>query len=133
MDNDIELMKYKLDNIKNQNTNELHEFMKEIYEKKKKYIEKNIEYELLDHMENVVKYYLQRIETGKTHLLTLVNLIFLPLGFIVGFFGMNFKSMGTPSLSKGIFTVKHSEKLVFLLSFLSAISIIMFYYNSIFL
>ena len=47
------------------------------------------------------------------HLLTLVATIFLPLSFITGFFGMNFKSMGVPSLKNGIFTIKDaSEKII---------------------
>jgi Mg2+ and Co2+ transporter CorA len=38
--------------------------------------------------------------------------IFLPLGFIVGYFGMNFKSMGSPSLNSGVFSIKHVEKFI---------------------
>jgi Mg2+ and Co2+ transporter CorA len=34
-----------------------------------------------------------RLKGFESHLLTLIATIFLPLSFLVGFFGMNFKSM----------------------------------------
>ena len=47
--------------------------------------------------------------------LTLINTIFLPLGVIVGYFGMNFTSMGLINLKKGIYTIKHGQLFVLLL------------------
>ena len=51
----------------------------------------------------------------KMETLTLINTIFLPLGLIVGYFGMNFKSMGVPSDINGILTVKHGQQLVLII------------------
>ena len=39
----------------------------------------------------------------------MIGTIFIPLSFIVGFFGMNFESMGVPSIKKGIFTIKYAQ------------------------
>lgn len=41
--------------------------------------------------------------------LTIVNTIFLPLTLIVGYFGMNFKSMGCPTIKTGILTMKYGQ------------------------
>lgn len=49
------------------------------------------------------------------NLIATINMIFLPLAVIVGWFGMNFKSMGAPSLNNGIFTVKYGQTFVFVL------------------
>lgn len=51
-------------------------------------------------------------------ILTLITLIFLPIGVIVGYFGMNFGSMGNPTGNKaGILNVKYGQLLVFSLFF----------------
>jgi len=53
-------------------------------------------------------------------ILTLISLIFLPIGVIVGYFGMNFGSMGNPiGNNPGILNVKYGQILVFFLFFLS--------------
>ena len=41
--------------------------------------------------------------------LTIVNTIFLPLTLIVGYFGMNFKSMGCPTIKTGILTMEYGQ------------------------
>ena len=62
--------------------------------------------------------------------LTIVNTIFLPLALITGFYGMNFKSMGVPSLKKGVFTIKHAQRYIFFLFlFFIIIILIIFYFN----
>ena len=62
-------------------------------------------------------------------ILTIINTIFLPLGLITGYFGMNFKSMGTPTHGKGILTINNSHNFVFIL-FFTSISIIVFLFYS---
>jgi uncharacterized membrane protein len=48
-------------------------------------------------------------------LVALINAIFLPLGVIVGYFGMNFKSMGSPTNNKGILSSKYGQEIVWVL------------------
>ena len=52
-------------------------------------------------------------------ILTVINTIFLPLALITGYFGMNFKSMGAPSLKTGVLAFKNGQLLVFFLFVLS--------------
>lgn len=56
--------------------------------------------------------------------LTLVTLVFLPLTLITGYFGMNFKAMGSPSMGRGIFTWRRGEHLVFFLFIISIVVIL---------
>ena len=67
---------------------------------------------ILDIINNYIQYLEHQskyLDFFSNNILTLVATIFLPLTFITGFFGMNFKSMGAPSLKKGIFTVKYGD------------------------
>lgn len=53
-------------------------------------------------------------------ILTLISLIFLPISVIVGYFGMNFGSMGNTTGNKpGILNIKYGQGLVFSLFFIS--------------
>jgi len=53
-------------------------------------------------------------------ILTLISLIFLPIGAIVGYFGMNFGSMGNPTGSgSGILNIKYGQLFVYSLFFIS--------------
>lgn len=56
--------------------------------------------------------------------LTLVTLIFLPLTLITGYFGMNFKDMGSPSIGQGVFTWKKGQHFVFSLFIISIVIIL---------
>jgi Mg2+ and Co2+ transporter CorA len=59
----------------------------------------------------------------------MIGTIFIPLTFIVGFFGMNFQSMGVPSLKKGIFTIKHAQHKLATIFFIIIFFTIMLYIN----
>ena len=72
---------------------------------------------------------LQKNKKKAIDTLTIVNTIFLPLSLITGYFGMNFKSMGTPTHGKGILTINNSHNFVFIL-FFTSISIIVFLFYS---
>ena len=67
---------------------------------------------------------------GKSiNIIAIINLIFLPLTVIVGWFGMNFQSMGAPSLKNGgIFTVKYGQSFVFALFILFTLITMNFLY-----
>ena len=56
--------------------------------------------------------------------LTIVNTIFLPLTLIVGYFGMNFKSMGCPTIKTGILTMEYGQ--IFVIGLLVSITIIIY-------
>jgi Mg2+ and Co2+ transporter CorA len=56
-----------------------------------------------------------RQQKSNINLLTWVNTIFMPLTLIVGFYGMNFASMGSPSRTSGPFAMKHGQLWVFFL------------------
>ena len=65
---------------------------------------------------------------GKSlHILTIVETIFLPLGVITGYFGMNFQSMGNDLGNKpsGIYSIKYGQLFVFFLFFLSILFIVL--------
>ena len=47
---------------------------------------------------------------------SIVQIIFLPIMALTGYFGMNFKSMGIPSLDTGIYNVKHGQHFILYLS-----------------
>ena len=70
----------------------------------------------------------QSTQSGSLNFLTIANAIFLPMGAMIGFFGMNFKSMGAPSLSTGIFNIKHAQFHIFWVSIVIIGVIVWFFY-----
>lgn len=103
--------------------NDLYQFQLNDYKNNKHDNDKKLEFYIkyVQHQESILKGF-------ESHLLTLIATIFLPLSFIVGFFGMNFKSMGAPSLSKGIFNIQHAQIHIFWVSSLIIGIIIWFFY-----
>jgi magnesium transporter len=75
--------------------------------------------ELLNKNINIIQTYNTQLYNKKQSkaldTLTVVNTIFLPLTLIVGYFGMNFKSMGCPTTKTGILTFKYGQTFVFIL------------------
>jgi Mg2+ and Co2+ transporter CorA len=67
------------------------------------------------------------LDSFKYTLLTLVNLIFIPLGVLVGYFGMNFASMGVPDVKSGILSVGSGEWLVAVIGLSIIVTIIIGY------
>jgi len=59
-----------------------------------------------------------------------IQMIYLPLAVIVGYFGMNFKSMGAPSLHNGIYSMVSGQVFVAVLCLMSVslYSSILYYY-----
>ena len=60
-------------------------------------------------------------------LLTIINLVAVIIGAIVGYYGMNFKKMGKPG---NILSIKYPNIFVIVLSIISSTAIILYYmYN----
>lgn len=102
------LYKYKIEYDKNNNNK---------YDKK------------IDIYISYLKNIISNLNDFQNHLLTLVATIFLPLSFITGFFGMNFKSMGVPSRNDGILTIDNAGAKLLIVSFLIIIFISYFFYK----
>jgi len=127
--NNIEKYFYYLDN-KNKwdkqsakiNINKLYEFKKLAIEKNNtKYSDK------IEHYITFLTYVLSDLNSLQDNIFSMIGTIFIPLSFIVGFFGMNFESMGVPSLKKGIFTIKQAQHKLATIFFIIIFFTIMLY------
>ena len=120
-----------INNKKSWNLKEAKKTVDSLYEYQRIYFKNNNNKDKQKQIEFYIKYLNHQInvlDDFQAHLLTLVATIFLPLSFITGFFGMNFKSMGVPSLKNGIFTIKYaSEKIILFSIILIIITIYLFY------
>ena len=105
---------YKLKNNKNYKNNKRLDNLIE----KLNYIKKNID--LIGDFNSQLS---DKKRSSSLDTLTRVNTIFLPLTLIVGYFGMNFQSMGVPSNKTGVFTLKYGQGFVFFLMLLSVVLI----------
>ena len=65
-------------------------------------------------------------QTKALDTLTIVNTIFLPLTLIVGYFGMNFKSMGCPTIKTGILTMEYGQ--IFVIGLCISITLLIYLY-----
>tara|TARA_Y100000389_G_C17456630_1_gene518588 strand:- start:1352 stop:1888 length:537 start_codon:yes stop_codon:yes gene_type:complete len=76
-------------------------------------------------LQNYEENYLLKTQKRSIDLLSSINLIFLPLTFIVGYYGMNFISMGSINNKTGPFNFKYGQLWVM---FLISIVFITFYF-----
>lgn len=127
-------IKQEITNLKNQINNtkkfthkNIDVFIEKIYQLKEQNLFNSNNYQVLSHLEDYLNYQNKKLNNFKSSLLSLIGTIFLPLGFIAGFFGINFKSMGNPGIKNGILSMNHSEKFVFGVSIALTILITLIY------
>lgn len=124
---ELRILEKRIDNTKHFTHATIDKYMEEVYSLKRRNIENMKIFNILSHIENYLKYKNEKLNSVKRSILSLIGTIFLPLGFIAGFFGMNFASMGNPGINKGVLAIKHSEKFVFGLAILISIVVILIY------
>jgi magnesium transporter len=75
--------------------------------------------------EAVQSYYEQIMhlkQTKTTNMFTLITFIFLPLTLIVGYFGMNFNGMGSPTTKDGVFSWKYGQHFAITMMIIASIT-----------
>jgi hypothetical protein len=100
----------------------------EIYEKRLRNVKGS-----LDLLNEELKRETGEMQSSKLHMLTLIETIFLPLGVLTGYFGMNFSSMGGHVGTKhkpapGVLGLKYGQGFVWLL-IIGCIVIVLRYFN----
>jgi len=104
-----------LNNYDNYSIQERHKLLKQL--NKTNYNDHRIN-KLNDMHKNDIHYY----GIKNLSLLTIINLIALPIGIIVGYFGMNFRNMGAPTQGKNnILNIKYPHLLVLSCCIISSI------------
>lgn len=86
--------------------------------------QKEILENLTNNMDYIDKYEQNNILSSQKkniNIFTWFSVIFLPLTLITGYYGMNFRSMGSPSTNDGPFSWKYGQIWVFLLFIISII------------
>ena len=121
----------EIDTKKKWDVKSINNILDQLYEHKRIKIKNNSGKENIENINFYIEYlnhHLNVLNNNRNQLLTIITTIFLPLGFVVGFFGMNFKSMGTPTEGKGILNLKNGETIVLIFSILLILSGILFFY-----
>ena len=103
------------------------EYLDQVYYLKKKLILNSKGEESLNKFEEFIQNEIQKSVNFKTSLVTMIATVFLPLSFIVGYFGMNFKSMGSPTLKKGIYTMAHGQHYIYFLAMIIILVMVIFF------
>lgn len=118
----------KIKNTKKFTHKNILELKKKIFEIKLKYADNEKIYRIAENINDILDEENKNLNNLKMTMISALGTIFLPLGFITGFFGMNFNTMGNPTLKKGILAVKHVDKFIISLSTFSIIIISALYY-----
>jgi Mg2+ and Co2+ transporter CorA len=118
----------KIKNTKKFTHTKISELKTQLFEMKVKYAENEKIYRIAENIDDNLDEENRKLNNLKMTVISALGTIFLPLGFITGFFGMNFNSMGNPTLKKGILAVKHVDKFIISLSIFSIIIISALYY-----
>lgn len=104
------------------------EFKTQLFDLKIKYADNEKLYRIAENIDINLDEENKKLNNLKMTVISALGTIFLPLGFITGFFGMNFNTMGNPTLKKGILAAKHVDKFIITLSVFSIIIIGALYY-----
>jgi len=123
----IKKLENKIINKKKFTHTEIDKFMKQIFILKSKNINNTKYYIHLEHLEDILQYNTRKLNSLKMTIISLLGTIFVPIGIMVGYFGMNFKSMGNLTGNKGILSIMHSEKYIFVITILISILFGLFY------
>lgn len=124
---DLEILNDNIKQTKKFDHTIINEFMIQTYKLKEKYLYNEKDVKKLDYIIEYLNYQSEKLKIHKNHILSLVTTIFLPLSFITGYFGMNFKSMGNKGIGSGILSLKHSQKYLLFLSLIFIIFTMLFY------
>ena len=100
----------------------------QLFDLKLKYANDEKLYRIVTNIDDNLDEENRKLNNLKMTVISALGTIFLPLGFITGFFGMNFNTMGNPTLKKGILAVKHVDKFIITLSVFSIVIISALYY-----
>jgi Mg2+ and Co2+ transporter CorA len=109
--NNIDEIFNEIDNKDSWNKYPTKQYLNKLYNFKRLAIKNNDDTHIkkinfyIDYLENIVNH----LNSLQQNIFSMIGTIFIPLSFIVGFFGMNFKSMGAHTLKKGIYTIKHAQ------------------------
>lgn len=118
----------ELKNTKKFTHKKISELKTQLFEMKVKYADNEKLYRIAENIDNNLDEENKKLNNFKMTVISALGTIFLPLGFITGFFGMNFNTMGNPTLKKGILAVRHVDKFIITLSVFSTIIISALYY-----
>lgn len=118
----------EIKNTKKFTHKKISELKTQLFDMKVKYADNEKLYRIAENIDNNLDQENKKLNNLKMTVISALGTIFLPLGFITGFFGMNFNTMGNPTLKKGILAVKHVDKFIITLSIFSIIIISALYY-----
>ena len=113
---DINELDEELQNTKKFTHKNIDTFKEKVYALKMKYIENEKVSQILQNMIEILNHKTHKLNSLKMTIISALGTIFLPLGFITGYFGMNFRSMGNPTLSSGVLATKNVERFILALS-----------------
>lgn len=102
-------------------------FINRIYDLKRKHLGDQTNYAVLQNMEEYVHYQNKKLDSFKNTLLSLINVVFIPLGFLVGYFGMNFSSMGNPDIANGVLSTPNAEWYLAMFAIVAFVVIVLMY------
>lgn len=105
------------------------QYLLDVYELKRKYVNDIHNHKALDNFEKYIKFKDNMLDSAKNTLIALFSFVFLPLGFITGFFGMNFGSMGNPNIRKGILSISYSHIILLFLSIMILFTSFVYFYD----